>query len=410
VKYFKNTELAKLYNVSEKSVRNWIEAAQTGKLDLQLHEEKGKFFVANISKNTKLIEALVTKGKKYRNTRGHKTIKPTNEFYELYAPRQISDIITNIDIYREIPYQYNYFGTGAEHWDRYAQRLVSENIPSNLTSTIHLLEKNASYLDEVLQGYKRVNVIDVGVGNALPAIPLLTRLHKQGILGRYIAVDISQDMLDIAEKNVRAQFGDQIRFESHMLDMMYDRFDDLLTADSFGDEGPFTINLVLLFGGTIYNLREPGRALQTINDSMGVNDLLLSDEKLDSASSRRYFDFSSLSAGQANTFRGKAMLDQLNIHESFYTLEQFFDPTIMARQARIRLNVALSIEFEIEDKKRTLDLNKDETILLWRSWHQDVPQTLELFDNNNFDLLLATRSLNQEFLFTVSKIKTRRNA
>ena len=66
MKYFKNTELAKLYHVSEKSVRNWIDAVEIGKLDLDLFDQKGKFYIANTTKNTRTIEALVEKGKKYK--------------------------------------------------------------------------------------------------------------------------------------------------------------------------------------------------------------------------------------------------------------------------------------------------------------------------------------------------------
>ena len=65
MKYFKNTELAKLYNVSEKSVRNWIEATKKGKLQLQLYEGGSKAYIANTTKNTLMLEDLVEKGKKY---------------------------------------------------------------------------------------------------------------------------------------------------------------------------------------------------------------------------------------------------------------------------------------------------------------------------------------------------------
>jgi transposase len=62
VKYFKNTELASLYKISEKSVRNWIAAVQEGKIDLQLYDKNNKSFIANTSKNIAVIEELVEKG------------------------------------------------------------------------------------------------------------------------------------------------------------------------------------------------------------------------------------------------------------------------------------------------------------------------------------------------------------
>ncbi|HSW65589.1 MAG TPA: L-histidine N(alpha)-methyltransferase [Bacillota bacterium] len=408
MKYYKNTELAKLYNISEKSVRNWIEGTQTGRLELELFESNGKQYIANTSRNTLAIEELVKKGKKYRNTRGFKTISPTQKFNELYSTKQILDIIANIDVHHEIPYQYNYFDGGAQHWNDYTQRLLEEKVPSTLTSTIEQLTVNAPYLETLLEDHDFVNVIDIGVGNCLPVRDFLSTLAQQGRLKRYIAVDVSQDMLKIAEKNIKDWFGDSVHFEGYVRDMSYERFDDLLTNESFDSDTNNTANIITLFGGTIQNLREPGRALRTINDSMGKHDLLITDTKLDSEKSRRYFDF----ASSANTkapfagFRGKSMLDLLNIEPSFYSLEQFFDGQKMMRLARVTLDVALSIEFKLKGGKRTVDLNKGDKIHLWRAQHLNTLQLVQLYDKNDFDLVFTSLSKDREYLLAIFKVKT----
>src|ERR1044072_5333369 len=124
MKYFRHTELAKLYHISEKSVRNWIQASVEGRLDLHLYEENGRQYVANTSKNTATIEQLVQKGKKYKNTRGTKTITPKDSFYKNYNRKQILDIISNLTIHHELLQQYCYVNSGAEYWDTYANRLM----------------------------------------------------------------------------------------------------------------------------------------------------------------------------------------------------------------------------------------------------------------------------------------------
>src|SRR4051812_36092554 len=244
MKYFKNTELAKLYNVSEKSVRNWVDATRQGKLDFQLHEQAGKFYIANTSKNSILVETLVEKGKKYKNSRGLQVIRPTEKFYSLYTPKQIFDIISNMGIHREVPLQYCYFDGGAERWDQYTQNLLKEGSSNPLTNTITLLELNLPYLDKLLKNYNKVNIIDIGVGNALPIRSVLEHFVEQRKLNRYIALDISAEMLKIAEHNVASWFGRRVHFEGHIRDFNYDRFDDLLVADSFGTEGASTVNLI----------------------------------------------------------------------------------------------------------------------------------------------------------------------
>lgn len=406
MKYYKNTELAQLYHVSEKSVRNWISAAQEGKLDLQLYSKEGKQLIANTSKNTELIRDLVQKGKKYRNSRGFKTISPKSQFYKVYNSKEIFDIISSLDVNREIPHQYSYFNGGASEWDLYVQKLAQEKTPNLLTDTIELLNLNTPYLDLLLEEHTRVNVIDIGLGNCFPVRNLLQHLKDSGKLNRYIGLDISRDMLEIAERNIKSWFGDTIEFEGYVRDINYERFDDLLAPDSFSQTAS-VINVVLFLGSTIASFRTPHPSLYTIRESIGKNDLFVFSMKLDSANSRRYFDFdsgdsSNLILSQQDAF----ILELLNIDSSLYEVEQFFDEKRMARRIQVRLKVALSIEFQLEGKSRVINLNKGEAILLWQHKHLSNLGTIEQFDEDGFDLLQAMRSKDQECLLTISKIKT----
>jgi len=40
--YFKKSELAETYHISEKTVTNWIRETKAGKLHLELHEANGR--------------------------------------------------------------------------------------------------------------------------------------------------------------------------------------------------------------------------------------------------------------------------------------------------------------------------------------------------------------------------------
>jgi uncharacterized SAM-dependent methyltransferase len=401
MKYFKNTELAKIYHISEKSVRNWIKAAESGEYDLTLHEERGKKYVANTAKNTNLIEDLVEKGKKFKNTRGFKAIKPSQKFYKLYSPKQIVDIISNLDIHQEIPVQYTYFNSGAERWDNYTRRLLNEDASNALSNTVELLNANLTYLDKLVQGCSGVNIIDLGVGNALPVKNFLEHFIEKGLLKRYIAIDISKDMLDLAETNVNNWFKGKVKFEGHVRDMVYERFDDLLVSDSFGMESGQTVNVVLFLGGTLSNFREPDHALSTIHDSMGRRDLLLFTKKLDNEKNRRYFELAA-PGNQAI----ELVLDLLNVSNDLYKLEPLFDQQKRAREVRAILNIALSIEFELGGQKRTIELHKGDSIILWRAIHQNIVEIIEQFHSENFDLLKAMRSLDKSYAMTISAIKT----
>ncbi|HEY8998754.1 MAG TPA: L-histidine N(alpha)-methyltransferase [Candidatus Saccharimonadales bacterium] len=402
MKYYKNTELARLYKVSEKAVRNWVEAAAGGRLDLRLHEENGKRYIANSTKNHEIVEELVSRGRKYKNTRGHKIVEPSARFYEVYDAKQTIDIITNLDVYREIPLQYSYFNSGAKRWDTYTRKLLKEDASNALSNTIGLLDTNTPYLDQLTEGYADVNIVDIGVGNALPVRNLIGHFRDRGMLKRYIGIDISPEMLAIAEKNIRKWYNGKVRVEMYTRDIVNDRFDDLLVADSFDEARGGTVNIVLFAGGTLPNFRQPARALSTIHDSLGKNDLLLYTKKLDNPKSRRFFEVSAPGNQEIDL-----VLGLLNIDKSLYSLEQFFDETKRAREVYAKLNVAVSIEFELDGHKRLVELNKDDNILLWRARHQHFVEIIDQFDRADFDLMQATRSKDTTYALTISRIKGR---
>ena len=403
--YFKNGDLANTYHVSLRTVLNWIEATKKGKLDLVLHQQGPRAYIANTSRNVARIEQLVEEGRKYRNTRGLKTVTPRPEFYELYTQEQIYDIVRNLEISHEIPRQYNYFDGGADHWDEYATRLSQEEGANSLTSTQRLLEKNQSYIGSLLAHYKRVNIIDIGVGNCLPVKEFLGDFLEKGVLGRYIGVDISDKMLKIAQRNIKKWFGEKIKFESHKLDINHDRFATLLSEEYIKDDSESTANLILVFGGTLGNLRSPNDAFRAIHESMGISDYLFYAKKLDSKTTRRYFDFNIDPSKPTIAPVHKLALDFLNIDKSLYDVEMGFDKDNQQRYVRIRLKLALSIEFLFQKGKRIVRFNKGDTILLWRSWHQSALDVVNQLDQNDFYTLHTSQTDDQEYMLTISRVK-----
>lgn len=406
MKYFKNTELAELYHVSEKSIRNWLEASQQGKVNLQLAKANNRFYVANTSANATILEQLAQKGKRFKNSRGQRTIRPAAEFYKLFGPRDIFNIISNLDVYHEIPLEYSYFDGGARIWDAYVQKLSADGNSNILSNTVQLLELNETYLDILLAGCDRINVVDIGPGNGYPVRSFLERLITKRVLNRYICLDASRDMLNIAEKNIQSWFGAKANLEAHVRDITYERFGNLLTNDSFNKDKAIR-NVLLLFGSTLSNFREPQQPLTTIRESMGKDDLFIASKQLDTPHSRRHFDYYT---GNETTFRltpkSKFILELFNITEALYEAEPFFDEKTMSRRLQVRLKVDLCIEFTLEGRQKVISFNKGDTILLWRHRHQDTMMTLEQFDESGFDLLQATTSKDREYILTISKIKT----
>lgn len=403
MKYFKNTELAKIYNVSEKSVRNWIQAARDGKLDLQLYEHNARYWIANTSRNTALINQQVEKGKKFKNRRALKLLSPTKDFYNSYNQKQILDIISNLSIHNEIPTQYSYADGGAEFWDRYANRLHLEDSPNILNMTIELLNISAESIDNFTDNHQKINIVDLGPGNGLPIRSTIERILKQGRLNRYIAIDSSKEMLDILERNIHKWFGGAVKFESHVLDFSFQRFDHIFADDYSVNDNEMPLNLIFLLGGTLSNFRSPVQTLQTINQSVGLDDMLIYSAYLDTPSTRRYFDFNTAQPNQK--LRSELILGKLGIDESLYAIQQVFDERQRARFGSFIPKVDISIEFKLAHGTRHVELQKNQPILLWRHWHKDTLEVIAQFDKNGFDLLQSTKSKDQQYIVVISKIK-----
>lgn len=406
LKYFKNTELARLYNVSEKAVRNWIDATKQGKLELQLYKGENRSYIAHTTKNVSLIEELVAKGQKYKNSRSHKLLTPAPKFYQLYNSNQILDIISSLNIRRELPLQYNYLNSGADDWDRYAQRLAEEEASNMLITCRELLETNFDSLDRLVGEHKRVNLIDIGIGNCVPVRGLVEHFVKKGALNRYVGIDISKSMLDIAEANMHEWFGDAAKFEFYERDISHDEFSDLLAYDYFGKEEEVPLNIILLLGGTIANFEVPDDILRTINRAMQPDDIFVCSLKLDTPNSRQYFDLDpdpTVVHRMASWHR--LVLDLLNVDESLYDLEQVFDEEKKARFIGAKLKMDISIKFKLNKGEHTIRLRKGETILVLRYWHLNATGVVELFEKNGFEILQASKSRNHEYILTIGETR-----
>ena len=404
--YFKHSELANKYHVSLKTVHNWIDAAKTGKLDLELTEKGSRSYISNVAKNLSLLEKLSSNGKKYRNARFHKVVTPKPEFYDIYNKRQILDIVSNITVHREIPRQYNYFDKGATNWDDWLTHLENDQSPNILNRTLELVETNMRSLELLINGFTKVNIIDVGVGNAAPAKGIIDFLHKKKLLNRYIALDISEAMLDIAERNVNEWFGGDVKFEGYARDVSYERFDDLLVEEMLSKGGEKTLNLVLLLGGTPTNLRVYSDMMRVIYASIGENDLIMYADKADSEVARRYLDFSPNPGQHTLSPNHRFILNLLNIDDSLYDVEMGFDKAKRMRFIRIILKTPITIKFEFPDTDREIQLEKGDPLLLLRVWHKSSVEIIDEFSKVGFQLLQSSVTKDRQYVLTISGVDT----
>ncbi|HYG84098.1 MAG TPA: L-histidine N(alpha)-methyltransferase [Verrucomicrobiae bacterium] len=398
--YFKSTELAEKYGVSRRTITNWIEQTRQGRLNLELVEDSGRHYISNNPKNHLIMKGLVPLRRKFLNTLSLKHAQPIPEFYKLYSKAQILDIITNIETGREISREYNYIDEGAYFWDGYAQRLYEDKSPNMLNSTIKLLDLNLKYIESLLERYKYVNIVDVGVGNALPTKALTEHFLKTGKLKRYIGIDISPTMLEVAEHNLKKWFGEDVKFEGYCKNISFERFSEVIAEPPAKE----TANLVLVLGGTLGNFREPEDGIRTIMHSMQRSDLLAYTVALDSPTMRNRFSFP-LTAEEPLPPQYKFIVDKLGIDPSFYDVEVGFNEQESARYLQIRLKHALNITFTMDGYEWLVSLNKDDKILLWRARHESATQVVNHFSNNRFNPLQVSKTPDNDYMLLLATLQ-----
>ncbi|HEX6258805.1 MAG TPA: L-histidine N(alpha)-methyltransferase [Candidatus Saccharimonadales bacterium] len=402
--YYKSTELAEKYGVSRRTITNWVEQTRQGRLDLELCEDNGRHFILKSHKNQLAIRQLVTGRRKFLNKRSLKHVRPLPQFYETYSEQQILEIISGIDTYREIELKFTYINNGATGWDAYAKRLYSDSLANSLNSTVKLLNAAQNYLDEVFKDYTHVNVVDIGVGNSLPVKNLLAHLLDSGKLKRYAAIDISQEMLDIAQKNIKEWFGDKVNFEGHVYDISYELFANAI-AEPPAEGSNRTVNLVLLLGGTLANFDSPDDVLRVIRKSMSRNDLFAYSLKLDSVMNREQFHFIGHKDGQLLYPQCEFVLNMLGINRDLYDVEMGYNEQERARYIRIRLKYALTLEFNLPRGNWRLDLNKDETIGVWRARHNNPTDIMTLLTRNGFTPLHISQTVDHDYMVLISDLQ-----
>ncbi|MEH2080052.1 MAG: hypothetical protein V7K89_08565 [Nostoc sp.] len=64
-----------------------------------------------------------------------------------------------------------------------------------------LLKDHFKYLNGNIESGEKVNIIDVGVGNYYPVKKFIGKFNKLGKVNKYIALDISEQLLHVSKSN-----------------------------------------------------------------------------------------------------------------------------------------------------------------------------------------------------------------
>lgn len=188
----------------------------------------------------------------------------------MYTQSQISELITAIKGRGEIPLKFDYIGElGSQRWHAIASKRHGDKYGINKVES-DLLQAKVSAFIASFGKIKKLNIIDIGPGDGSSALPLLNSLKDLQVEFRYVPVDISSEMLDMASENINNLFPG-VAVEPVQLDFELGNFAEVTYRLKQGGYQ----NLMLFLGSTLGNQSDRQRVLTNFRDSMTSDDYLI---------------------------------------------------------------------------------------------------------------------------------------
>jgi uncharacterized SAM-dependent methyltransferase len=310
----------------------------------------------------------------------------------MFTKKQEFELLTAIKGRGEIPLKFAYLGEGAYNWEAIAKERAKKG-GINLIEGKLLSQRTEDFLRKY-GSVTQLNVIDIGCGDGSPTYPILEKLNEKKIKFNYVPVDISEEMLNLAEKRIKKEFN----VESHkiLLDLDSGQFSDKIY--SLRKKG--TANLLLFLGSTLGNFSDMNRVLSNILESMSSEDYLI------------------LGMEMTNLVKAEQLIPPYT-NERVSKLFYFIPNKIglnnknsemivswNATENRIEIKLKLKKETDVKIGEESFTLKKDELVLLARSAKFTEWTFTKLLSDAGFRTELLTTS--EDRGYTISMIQPTR--
>ena len=362
MRYYKNIELSRRFGIGGNTISRWIQNSIEGKNTLeivqkkQLTNDKSVYRILSNAHNEKELLKLFQDGRSKNQVSLKKEVKINIETLKIFSTKQISELINALED-KHIPLKFTYMNGGADMWDEYIHESRKSGEYPTTKRTEQLLDTLFNNMDIINPENKKINFFDIGCGNFLPVQNYINTLNKKKLLNKYIAIDISQEMLDIAEKEaLKILKPDQI--VKVQRDFEIENFSDY--ANPFRDTD--TINFIAFIGSTIGNCTDQRTILTHLRESLIKDDIMILTNRLDNNIDKTRFNH--LLEKNDRKLWIPAMLGIDTGEVQFHSM---YDEKKDARVIAMKLDKDYSFTFTFPDSKaeRKIYLYASDHIILW---------------------------------------------
>ena len=398
MKYYKYSQIVKEFNVSDRTVRNWVTASLNGKADLSLHERNGKYYISETAANNAVMEKLATYGKRYRNSRSQKASVPEAEFYSALAEESIVEIINKLEKDGELPWLYALHGDGLDLWNSFLSEQHIAGKGNAVGDTIDVLKLVDGYLSSLLSGYDRINLIVLGNGNGITEYDLVSRVRQSGKLENVYFANPNAHLQALIAENFKRWFGGDVV----PIPIMGDIQRDALTVASLNSAHKSqTISVYLMLSDALTQNNDPTHILRMVRIGMRANDLLITTARRNDARATKTMDAADHTELSMRRQLATKLFGWLGVPAEAYEIETAaFKGGHRTQQIRFRCNVTLSINIGAVTK--SLHYEKGDSIIFDQTQNLSETTVNELFENAGFAQQLMAQSASRRVLMTVS--------
>ena len=304
--------------------------------------------------------------------------------------KQEYELLASISARGEIPTKFIYLvENGAEIWDRVYKHRSTESEMSG--AEISLLLNHIDSFINVFSNSKKINLVDLGCGNGLPAIEILIQLKKHEFDFTYTAVDISSDMISLTTENLKAEFSG-LAINKLVKDFEKESLtDDLLNIKQQNNYPNFLIDL----GNTLGNHVNASSVLTNFLESMTTDDYLL------------------VGNGLANEYNPQKILSAYNVDAlidiatgpardlDLYDDNDDFKYIWNSNKNRVEGRVRLSRDRQIKLADQDLHLSANEELLVLQSYKFSETSLTKLLSDSGFRTELLTTTKDRSHILTM---------
>ncbi|HAA28800.1 MAG TPA: hypothetical protein DCE56_15340 [Cyanobacteria bacterium UBA8553] len=321
---------------------------------------------------------------KFNQTSIRRTANPIDEFYSIFSEEEVLGIIQALEVRREFPLKYSYKGRGAKNWDSFYLKYIIPRWYRQSNVEIDLLKENFEYLNGNLQNCDKINVLDVGSGNSYPVKEFIRRLNNLGLINKYIALDISEELLNLSRKNFISWFP-LIEFISYVIDIENSCLPKIKLKNTVNLKIDNTAKIILHLGVTMGNHQNRTEVLKNFRNSMVKNDLLVFTNEIGSN-----YQWQGIVRGGFKYHAEQVyawIKNQMGISSKDCELVRKYDDKTDSIVVNIKLRQNYSITFRSREINKNIEFSEGEEITIWRQHKYAIPELLQEIEQAGLQLV-----------------------